>query len=107
MHVKGTITIPNTGTATVPNNRNKKVIFKICAPFTDCISGINNKEIDHAKDVDVVMPMYNSIEYSDDDSKTSGNFGNTIKMNDLYTIMALLLMFLMILIMLHLNINKK
>ena len=34
--VKRTITVPNTGTAAVPNNRNKKVIFKNCAPFTDC-----------------------------------------------------------------------
>ena len=35
VHVGGTILVPNTGTATVPNNRNKKVIFKICALFTD------------------------------------------------------------------------
>ena len=33
--VKGTITVPNTGTAAAPNNRNKKVTFKNCAPFTD------------------------------------------------------------------------
>ena len=42
-----------------PNNRNKKVIFKNGASFTDCISEINNKEIDHAKEIGVVMPMYN------------------------------------------------
>ena len=48
-------------TAAAPNNRTKKVIFKNCAPFTDCISEINNKEIDHANDIDVVMPMYNRI----------------------------------------------
>ena len=59
--VKGTITVTNTETAAAPNNRNKKVIFKNCAPFTDCISEINNKEIDHANDIDVVMPMYNRI----------------------------------------------
>ena len=63
--VKGTITVPNTGTTAARNNRNKKVIFKNCAPFTDCISEISNKEIDHAKDIDAVMPMYNLIEYSD------------------------------------------
>ena len=40
--VKGTITVPNTRTAAAPNNRNKKVIFKSCDPFTDCISKINN-----------------------------------------------------------------
>ena len=55
------------------NNTNKKVIFKNCAPFTDCISEINNTEVDNAKDIDNVMPMYNLIEYSDSYSKTSGN----------------------------------
>ena len=70
--VKGTITVPNTGTAAAPNNRNKNVIFN-CAPFTNCISEINNKEIDHAKVIDVVMPMYNLIEDSDNYSKTSGS----------------------------------
>ena len=47
IHVKGTITNPNTAiaTATAPNNRNKKVIFKNCAPFTDCISEIILKKI--------------------------------------------------------------
>ena len=54
--VKGTITVSNTGTAAVPNNRNKKVIFKNCTPFTDCVSEINNKKIDHGKNIDIVMP---------------------------------------------------
>ena len=41
--VKGTIRIPNTAAAaTASNNANKKVILKNCAPFTDCISNINN-----------------------------------------------------------------
>ena len=48
-----TITVPNTGTTGAPNNRNKKVIFKNCDPFTDCISEMNNKDIDHAKNIDV------------------------------------------------------
>ena len=48
--VKGTITVPNTGAAAAHNNRNKKVIFTNCVPFTDCLSEIKNKEIDHAKD---------------------------------------------------------
>ena len=71
--VKEIITVENTGTAAAPNNRNKKVIFKNCAPFTECISEINNKEIDRAKDVDVVISMYNLIEYSDKYLKTSGS----------------------------------
>ena len=55
------------------DERNKGVIFKNCAPFTDCISGIFNAHIDNAKYKDVVMPMYNLIEYSDNYSKTSGS----------------------------------
>ena len=69
--LKGTITVLNTGTAAEPNNRNKEVIFKNCAPFTDCISEINNKVIDHTIDINVVMPMYILIEYIDNYSKTS------------------------------------
>ena len=55
--VIGTIAVPNTGIAAAPNNRNKKVIFKNCASFTDCTSEINNKEISHDKNIAVVIPM--------------------------------------------------
>ena len=47
-----------------PNNVDKKVVFKNGAPFTDCISEINSTQIDNTKDIDVVMPMYILIEYS-------------------------------------------
>ena len=47
---------------TAPYNKNKNVIFKNCAPFTNYISEINNKEIDHPKDIDAVTQMYNLIE---------------------------------------------
>ena len=71
--VKGTITVNNTVAAGVAvNNTNKKVIFKNCAPFTNCIREINNAQIDNAKDIDIVMPMYNLIEYSDNYAKTTG-----------------------------------
>ena len=40
-----------------PNNNNKKVIFKNCAPFTDCISEINNTQIANAEDIDVLMSI--------------------------------------------------
>ena len=49
----------------------KKVIFKNCAPFTNCISEINNAQVDNAKDVDIAVPMYKLIEYSDNYSKIS------------------------------------
>ena len=44
---------------------NKKVAFKNCASFTDCITKINNTQVDNAKDIAIVMSMYNLIEYSD------------------------------------------
>ena len=67
--VKGTITVPNTVAAgAAVNDTNKKVIFKNCTPFTDCITEINNTQTDEK--FDVVMPMYNLIEYSDAYSKT-------------------------------------
>ena len=55
------------------DKRNKGVIFKNCALLINCKSEINNTEIDNAKDIDIVMPMYNLIEYSDNYSKTSGS----------------------------------
>ena len=71
--VKGTITVPNTGAAAAPNKRNKKVIFKNCAPFTDCISEIKNTQVNNAKDTDVVMTMYDLIEYTNNCLKTPGS----------------------------------
>ena len=72
--VKGNISVNNIAAADAgANNTNKKVIFKNCAAFTKCISRINNTDIDNAQDIDIVMPMYNLIEYSDNYSKTSGS----------------------------------
>ena len=78
MHIfllRGTISDNNTAAAdaAVNNNDDKKVIFKNCAPFTNCISEINNTQIDNAKDIDIVMPMYNLIEYSDNYAKITGS----------------------------------
>ena len=55
------------------DERNKGVIFKNYAPFTKCISNINDTEIHNAQDIDIVMPMYNLIEYSENYSKKSGS----------------------------------
>ena len=71
MLVTATITVPITAAAADPSNR-KNIIIKNCAPFTNCISEINNSQIDNAKDIDIVMSIYNFIEYSDNYSKTSG-----------------------------------
>ena len=74
--VKGTTTITGEGAdaaAERADERDKGVTFKNCAPFTKCISRINNTDIDNAHDIDIVMPMYNLIEYSDNYPKTSGS----------------------------------
>ena len=65
--------INTAGAGADANNINKKLIFKNCAPFTNCISKIKNTQIDNAEYIDIVMLMYNLIEYSNNDSKTSGS----------------------------------
>ena len=73
--IKGTIIINGAENHNVGrrlDGRRKGVIFKFFAPFKECISEINNTQIDNAKYRDVVMPMYNLIEYSDNYSRTSG-----------------------------------
>ena len=62
--VEGKITITGAGAdaaAREADERNKGVVFKNCARFINCKSEINNTEIDNAKDIDIVMPMYNLI----------------------------------------------
>ena len=74
--VKGIITIIGAGDAAAArqaDERDKGVTFKNCAPFTKCINRINNTEIDNANNIDIVMPIYNLTEYSDNYSKTSGS----------------------------------
>ena len=70
--VKGTITVAR------PNNNTygKKLAFKNNAPFNSCITKINNTLIDNAEDLDIVMPMYNLIEYSKNYRKTTGSLWN-------------------------------
>ena len=75
--VKGKITITGTGdnaAARQKDERDKGLAFKNFAPFTICISEINNTEIDNFKGIDIAMPMYNLIEYSDNYAKTFGSW---------------------------------
>ena len=67
--VKGTIT------AVRPNGakRNKSVAIKNTAPFINCISNINGAKMDNAEDLDVVMSIYNLLEYSKNYRKTTGS----------------------------------
>ena len=74
--VKGTITITGAGDNAgeiQADERDKGVTFKNCAPFTKCISRANNTDIDIVHDIDIVIPMYNLNEYSDNYSKTCGS----------------------------------
>ena len=70
--VKETITITN------PDNNvyNKKLAFKNNVLIASCISKINNTLIDNAENLDVVVPMYNLLEYSKNYSKTTRRFWN-------------------------------
>ena len=52
------------------------MVFKNNAPFISCISKINGVKIDNAEDLDVVVPMYNLLEYSKNYRKTAGNLWN-------------------------------
>ena len=71
--VKGTITVTGTNN---DNKRNKKLLFKNNAPFGSCISKINNTIIDNAEDLDIAMPLYNLLKYSDNYSTTSASLWN-------------------------------
>ena len=67
--ITGTIAVNNTAAADADaNNTNKNVVIRNCS---NCISQINNTQVDNAKDIDIVKPMYNLIEYSHNYSKTS------------------------------------
>ena len=70
--VNGVIAVTNPDDA----KRNKVVAFKNNAPFINCISKINGVKIDNAEDLDVVMPMYNLLEYSKNYRKTTGSLWN-------------------------------
>ena len=71
--VEGDITLEGDNNA---NKWNKNLAFKNNAPFINCISKINGVKIDNAEDLDVVMPMYNLLEYSKNYRKTTNSLWN-------------------------------
>ena len=79
--VKGRISVTGTGNA---NRRNKNLTLKNSAPYRSCILKIKNTFIDNAEHRNIVMPMYNLSEYSDNYSMTSGSLWNYYRdeMND-------------------------
>ena len=71
--VKERISVTGTNDA---NRRNKKLTFKNNSPFRSCMKKISNTFVDSAEDIDIVMPMYNLLEYSDNYSMTSRSLWN-------------------------------
>ena len=71
--INGTITVVRNQTR---DRQNKPVILKNNAPFVSCITRINNELIEDADDLDMVMPMYNLLEYSKNYRKTIGSLYN-------------------------------
>ena len=67
-----------TGTNNADDNAfgDKKLLFKNNSPFINCISKINGVKIDNAEDLDVVMPMYNLLEYCTNYRKTTVSLWN-------------------------------
>ena len=75
--VKGKITVNTvTARANVRDKRNRPLAFKNNAPFISCISKINGKLIENAEDFDILMPMYNLLQYSKNYRKTTGPLFN-------------------------------
>ena len=74
--VKGTITVTalgaNNGANNIRDKKNRPLILKNNAPFVSCITRINGELIEDADDLDIVMPMYNLLEYSKNYRKTIG-----------------------------------
>ena len=100
--------IPVTGTISIaeqagdnPNNNNKEKVFQNYAPFTDCINKINNTQIDNAENIDVVMPLYNLLDYS----KTSGSLWQYYRDEPALTDAGAIA--LMLITVLHLKLRKN
>ena len=104
IHIKGTITIPDTGTVAASNNKNRNLIFKNCVLFTDGMSEINDTLVDNAKDIDAVTAMYKLTEYDNIYLKHQAVYGSIIEINQLWAIMVVLLIFLLIIIIIIITI---
>ena len=74
--MKGDITLTKTIARGFIDRRNRFLAFKNNDPFTSCISKINNVLTDNAEDLDIVMPMYNVLEYNKNYRKITGSFWN-------------------------------
>ena len=76
MSVTGNIAVKKRNDAITDNidiTQATRVIFKICAPFKDCRTEINDTFVDYTDFINIIMPMYNLIAYSNNYSDTSGS----------------------------------
>ena len=58
---------------TIGGDANTKATFKNCAPFTRCVACINDEHGEKAENLDIIMPIYNLLEHSDDYADSSGS----------------------------------
>ena len=78
--------------------RNRYLAFKNKAPFTNCISKINNVLISNSEDLHVVMPMYILLEYSKNYRKTTGSYGIITEMSLIILLLIPLLVIMLLLL---------
>ena len=84
--VKGIIAVTNPDDA----KRNKVVAFKNNAPFINCFSKINGVQIDKEEDLDVVIPIYNLLEYRKNYRKQQGVYGCITETNQVILVLLIL-----------------
>ena len=94
--VKGTITLTETNERGIIDIRNSFLAFKNNAPFTNCISKINNVLIDNAEDLDIVMSMYSLLEYSKKTEKQQEVCGIITEMNLIILLLMIVTLLLLI-----------
>ena len=96
--VKGDITLTETNGKVIIDMRNRFLAFKNNTPFTNCISKINNVLIENVEDLNIVMPMYNLIEYSRNYKKRTGILWNYYR-DDLIILPLMMMILLLVIIM--------
>ena len=105
--VKGTITVTangnNNNADNIRDKRNGPLILKNNAPFVSCVTRINGELIEDADDLDIVMPMYNLLEYSKNYRKTIGSFYNYYR--DELVVMLIIMIIQLIQILLGIKIK--
>ena len=80
--------------AAVEDDQNTPITFKNCAPFRRCVTHIDDEHVETAKNLDIIMPMYNLLEYSDNYADSSGSLWQFKKDKKIRLMLNILLMLL-------------